>query len=93
MDRAFKETVDELLGITTPAEDFKKAEHYARRKLQMAKERQPDATHYDEYYRALLTADVYREMMFSRYTMNLYMARRATEAAEAEVAAAEGAIQ
>ncbi len=84
MDRAFKETVDELLGITTPAEDFKKAEHYARRKLQMAKERQPECTHYDEYYRALLTADVYREMMFSRYTRELCRARQAVEAAGSE---------
>lgn len=84
MDRAFKETVDELLGITTPAEDFKKAEHYARRKLQMAKEREPDAAHYDEYYLALLTADVYRNMMFSRYTVELCMARQAVEAAGAK---------
>jgi len=73
MDRAFKETVDELLGITTPVEDFKKAEHYARRKLQMAKERDPNATYYNDHYLALLTADVYREMMFSRYTMELYV--------------------
>lgn len=87
MDKTFKEMVDELLGEETPVEDFEKAERYARRKLQMAKERQPDATHYDEYYRALLTADVYKEMMFSRYTMDLYMARRAAEAAEAEAAA------
>ena len=40
--KRFKESVDGLLGITTPAEDFKKkAEHYARRKLVMAKEREP----------------------------------------------------
>ncbi len=84
MDKSFKETVDELLGITTPAKDFEEAERYARRKLQMAKEREPDAAHYDEYYLALLTADVYREMMFSRYTMELCMARQAAEAAGSE---------
>lgn len=84
MDKSFKETVDELLGITTPAKDFEEAERYARRKLQMAKEREPDAAHYDEYYLALLTADVYREMMFSRYTMELCMARQAVEAAGSE---------
>jgi len=86
MDKSFKETVDELLGITTPAEDFKKAEHYARRKLQMAKEREPNATYYNDHYLALLTADVYREMMFSRYTMELCRARRATKEADATAA-------
>lgn len=92
MDKTFKAMVDELLGEETPAEDFEKAERYARRKLQMAKERQPDATHYDEYYRALLTADVYREMMFSEYTMDLYMARRAVEASEVVEAEAAAAV-
>ena len=86
MGKTFKEMVDELLGEETPVEDFEKAERYARRKLQMAKERQPDATHYDEYYRALLTADVYREMMFSRYTMELCRARRTVKEAEAAAA-------
>jgi len=79
MDKALKEQVDKLLGIETPDEDFQEAERYARRKLQMAKEREPNNTHYDDFYLVLLTADVYREMMFSRYTMELCMTRIAAE--------------
>lgn len=69
MEKTFKQTVDELLGFETPEDDFRRAEGYAKRKLQLAKEREPDAAHYNEYYRALLTRDVYNELMFSRYTM------------------------
>lgn len=69
MDKTFKQTVDELLGFETPEDDFRRAEGYAKRKLQLAKEREPNAARYDEYYRALLTRDVYNELMFSRYTM------------------------
>jgi len=71
MEKTFKQTVDELLGFETPKDDFRRVEGYAKRKLQLAKEREPGAAHYNEYYRALLTRDVYNELMFSRYTMEL----------------------
>lgn len=51
------------------------------------------STYYNDYYLALLTADVYREMMFSRYTMELCRARRTVKEAEASAKKIADALQ
>lgn len=70
-----REAVEALLGCPVPEEYWQRAERYARRKLERAKEMQPGVEYYDDFYLALLTRDTVREMAFSDYTMALCLER------------------
>ena len=73
--KQLREAVEALLGCPVPEEYWPRAEQYARRKLERAKEMQPGADYYDDFYLTLLTRDTVREMAFSDYTMALCLER------------------
>ena len=65
------EAVEALLDCPLPDEYWQRAEQHARRKLERAKEMQPEVEYYDDWYLTLLTRDTVRELAFSDYTLAL----------------------
>ncbi len=57
--------VEKLLDRRIPDEAWESGETYARRKLEIYRERWPDVTHYDNDYLVMLTADTVREAEFA----------------------------
>ena len=75
-----RERVEEQLGRWIPDNLWERSEPYARRKLDLCRERNPEIDYYNNEYLVLLTADTVRENEFSDYTI----------AACAAIAAARG---
>lgn len=67
--------VEDILDRFVMPADFERAARYARRKLELARERYPDADYYTNSYLASLTADTIRENEFSEALNALYEAR------------------
>lgn len=64
-----RDRVEERLGLWIPDAMWERSEAYARNKLGLYRERQPDVDYYDNDYLVLLTADTVKEMAFSDYTV------------------------
>ena len=64
-----RERVEDCLDRQIPDHVWERSEQYARRKLDMAREREPEVSYYNNEYLVLLTADTVRETEFSDYTM------------------------
>lgn len=64
-----RERVGEHLGRWIPDHVWDRAELYARRKLDLCRERNPEIDYYNNEYLVLLTADTVRETEFSDYTL------------------------
>lgn len=64
-----RERVEEQLGQWIPDHLWDRSEPYARRKLDLYRQRQPEITYYDNDYLVLLTVDTVRETAFSDYTI------------------------
>jgi hypothetical protein len=75
-----REQVEEQLGGRIPDKLWNRAEPYARRKLNINRERTPEVDYYDNMYLVLLTADTVKEMDFSDYTLARSMAIMASRA-------------
>ena len=60
-----RDRTEEHLGRWIPDKLWDRAEPYARRKLELARQREPDVTYYDNDYLVLLTADTVRETEFA----------------------------
>lgn len=67
--------VEDILDRSVMPADFERAARYARHKLELARERYPDADYYTNSYLASLTADTIRENEFSEALNALYEAR------------------
>ena len=77
-----RERVEEYLGRWIPDSLWERSEPYARRKLDLCRERNPEIDYYNDEYLVLLTADTVRETAFSDYTLaacEAIMAARASE--------------
>lgn len=57
--------VEDILDRWIPDKKWGNGEAYARRKLDIYRERWPDVTHYDNDYLVMLTADTIREAEFA----------------------------
>lgn len=64
-----REQVEDYLDRQIPDHVWERSEPYARRKINMAREREPEADYFNNDYLVLLTADTVRETEFSDYTM------------------------
>ena len=64
-----RERVEEHLGCWIPDSLRERSEPYARRKLDINRERNPEIDYYNDEYLVLLTADTVRETAFSDYTL------------------------
>lgn len=64
-----RERVEDRLGQWIPDNLWDRSEPYARRKLDLCRQRQPEITYYDNDYLVLLTADTVKETAFSDYTI------------------------
>lgn len=64
-----RDRVEEHLGRWIPDHVWDRAEPYARRKLDLCRERNPEIDYYNAEYLVLLTADTVRETEFSDYTL------------------------
>lgn len=64
-----REQVEDYLDRQIPDHVWERSEPYARRKINMAREREPEADCFNNEYLVLLTADTVRETEFSDYTM------------------------
>lgn len=64
-----REQVEDYLDRQIPDHVWDRSESYARRKLDLCRQRQPDIDYYNNEYLVLLTADTVRETEFSDYTM------------------------
>lgn len=76
-----RDRVEDYLGRWIPECIWRRSEPYARRKLNLYRERYPEIDHYDNEYLVLLTADTVRETEFSDFTAAdcaMKMAARAT---------------
>lgn len=72
-DEYSREAVFELLGQTVPENEMQRAESYADKKLKRAIETQPEdaKTYCSGWYRALLVADLVKQLAFSDFTIAL----------------------
>ena len=68
-----RNTVFEILGQEVPDKEMQRAESYADRKLERATEMQPEdaATYRSGWYRALLVADLVKQLAFQDFTLAL----------------------
>lgn len=66
---ALHERVEDYLGRWIPDDLWDRSEPYARRKLDLCRERNPEIDYYNDEYLVLLTADTVRETAFSDYTL------------------------
>ena len=64
-----RERVEEHLGHWIPDSLWERSEPYARRKLDLCRERSPEIDYYNDEYLVLLTADTVRETAFSDFTI------------------------
>ena len=64
-----RERVEDYLGRWIPDSLWERSEPYARRKLDLGRERNPEIDYYNDEYLVLLTADTVRETAFSDYTL------------------------
>ena len=64
-----RERVEEYLGRWIPDSLWERSEPYARRKLDINRERNPEIDYYNDEYLVLLAADTVRETAFSDYTL------------------------
>lgn len=64
-----REAVENELDALIPDGLWSRAEHHARRKLDINRERTPEVDYYDNRYIVLLTADTAKELNFSDYTI------------------------
>ena len=71
-----RERVEEYLDRWIPD----RSEPYARRKLDLCRERQPEVEYYNNEYLVLLAADTVRETEFSDFTLADYAAKMAARA-------------
>lgn len=65
-----RDGVEDHLNKWIPDNLWKRAEHYARHKLELCRQRQPEVDYYNNAYLVLLTADTVRELAFSDYTIS-----------------------
>lgn len=63
-----RDRVEEYLGRWIPDDVWNRSEPYARRKLDLSREREPEITYYNNEYLVLLAADTVRETEFSDFT-------------------------
>lgn len=63
-----RERVEDHLDRWIPDDVWNRAEPYARRKLDLCRERSPEIDYYNDEYLVLLTADTVRETEFSDLT-------------------------
>ena len=76
-----RERVEEYLDRWIPDDVWNRSEPYARHKLDLCRERQPEGEYFNNEYLVLLAADTVRETEFSDFTLADYatkMAARAT---------------
>lgn len=76
-----RDRVEERLNRWIPDDVWKRSEPYARHKLDLCRERQPEIEYYNNEYLVLLAADTVRETEFSDSTIadcTAKMAARAT---------------
>ena len=64
-----RERVEDHLDRWIPDDVWNRAEPYARRKLDLCRERSPEIDYYNDEYLVLLTADTVRETAFSDFTI------------------------
>ena len=68
-------------GVPRPLDDvWNRSEPYARRKLDLCRERQPEVEYFNNEYLVLLAADTVRETEFSDFTLADYAAKMAARA-------------
>ena len=72
-----RERVEEYLDRWIPDDVWNRSEPYARRKLDLCRERQPEVEYYNN---VLLAADTVRETEFSDFTLADYAAKMAARA-------------
>lgn len=72
--------VEEHLDRWIPDDVWNRSEPYARRKLDLYRERQPEVEYYNNEYLVLLAADTVRETEFSDFTLADYAAKMAARA-------------
>lgn len=75
-----RERVEEHLDRWIPDDVWKRSEPYARRKLDLCRERQPEVEYFNNEYLVLLAADTVRETEFSDFTLADYAAKMAARA-------------
>lgn len=75
-----RERVEEYLDRWIPDDVWNRSEPYARRKLDLCRERQPEVEYYNNEYLVLLAADTVRETEFSDFTLADYAAKMAARA-------------
>lgn len=75
-----RDRVEEHLGRWIPDDVWNRSEPYARRKLDLYRERQPEVEYFNNEYLVLLAADTVRETEFSDFTLADYAAKMAARA-------------
>ena len=75
-----RERVEEYLGRWIPDSTRERSETYARHKLDLCRERQPEVEYFNNEYLVLLAADTVRETEFSDFTLADYAAKMAARA-------------
>lgn len=75
-----RERVEDQLGQWIPDHLWDRSEPYARRKLDLCRERQPEVEYFNNEYLVLLAADTVRETEFSDFTLADYAAKMAARA-------------
>lgn len=75
-----RERVEDCLDRQIPDHVWERSEPYARRKLDLCRERQPEVEYYNNEYLVLLAADTVRETEFSDFTLADYAAKMAARA-------------
>lgn len=81
-----RQAVENHLDTWIPDDLWNRSEPYARRKLNLNRERSPEIDYYDNRYLVLLTADTVREFSFEDYinarSMAIMAARAETKGAK-----------
>lgn len=75
-----RERVEDRLEQWIPDDIWNRSETYARRKLDLCRQRQPEITYYDNDYLVLLAADTVKETYLSDYTITASIAIMAARA-------------
>lgn len=75
-----RDRVEEYLDRWIPDDVWNRSEPYARRKLDLCRERQPEVEYFNNEYLVLLAADTVRETEFSDFTLADYAAKMAARA-------------
>ena len=72
-----RDRVEEYLDRWIPDDVWNRSEPYARRKLDIYRDRQPEVEYFNNEYLVLLAADTVRETEFSDFTLADYAAKMA----------------